>query len=63
MVCQCLQVDAQLKQAAQAVVAIKQAAYKQETQQRVQQHSQHAVEVLAAQIPRLELYASMKVEI
>ncbi len=59
----CLQVNTQLGQAAQAVLAIKQAAYKQQTAAGMQQHQQHAVEVLAAQIPRLELYASMKVQI
>ena len=45
------------------MLAIKQAAFQKETQLRKQQHSRYAVEVLAAQIPRLELYASLKVRV
>ncbi len=42
-------------------MALKQKVSQEQTRQRLQQNSQHAAEVLAAQIPRLELYQGMSV--
>lgn len=58
-----LQVERQLHLAADAVVALKDKVYKLETMHEKQLHAQHASEILAAQIPRLELYASMHVRL
>ena len=57
-----LQADAQIHLAAEAVIAIKKQAFEKETRGELKIQSEHAAEVLAAQIPRLELYASIKVK-
>ena len=53
----------QLRLAAEAVVALKEKVFEGETKERMQLQFQHAAEVLAAQIPRLELYASINVRL
>jgi len=57
------QAEAQIRQAAEAVVALKARVFEEQTRQRVRQNSQHAADVLAAQIPRLELYQGMSVRL
>lgn len=56
------QAEMQIRQAAEAVIALKEKVFEERSTQNRQRNAQHANEALAAQMPRLQLYSNIKEE-